>query len=67
MQPVTEYEQCCYILCIAVLGYCITGGFQIDYLHVALVLGFACQIGEGIFPQIAPCLEHVCAGGGGVV
>ena len=26
MQPVTEYEQCCYIPCIALLGYCITGG-----------------------------------------
>ena len=29
------------------------------------MLGFACQVGEGVFPQIAPCLEHVCAGGGG--
>ena len=27
------------------------------------MLGFACQVGEGVFPQIAPCLEHVCAGG----
>ena len=31
------------------------------------MLGFACQVGEGVFSQIAPCLEHVCAGGGGVV
>ena len=29
------------------------------------MLGFACQVGEGVFPKIAPYLEHVCAGGGG--
>ena len=33
------------------------------YLQVASVLGFACQVDKGVFPQIAPCLEHVCAGG----
>ena len=30
------------------------------------MLGLACQVVE-FSPQIAPCLEHVCAGGGGVV
>ena len=28
------------------------------------MLGFACQAVRG-FPTFAPCLEHVCAGGGG--
>ena len=28
------------------------------------MLGFACHAVRG-FPSIAPCLEHVCAGGGG--
>ena len=28
------------------------------------MLGLACQVVERGFPQIAPCLEHVCAGGG---
>ena len=31
-------------------------------LLVASVLGFACQV---VFTTFAPCLEHVCAGGGG--
>ena len=30
------------------------------------MLGFACHVVRG-FPSIAPCLEHVCAGGGGSV
>ena len=35
---------------------------------VASVLGFrpTCQAVRG-FPTFAPCLEHFCAGGGGVV
>ena len=28
------------------------------------MLGFTCQAVRG-FPSFAPCLEHVCAGGGG--
>ena len=28
--------------------------------------GFACHVVRG-FPSIAPCLEHVCDGGGGSV
>ena len=28
------------------------------------MLGFTCQAVRG-FPTFAPCLEHVCAGGGG--
>ena len=28
------------------------------------MLGFTCQAVSG-FPTFAPCLEHVCAGGGG--
>ena len=35
-------------------------------LLVASVLGFACQVVRG-FTSFAPCLEHVCAGGGGSV
>ena len=31
---------------------------------VASMLGFACHAVRG-FPSIAPCLEQVCAGGGG--
>ena len=30
------------------------------------MLGFACHAVRG-FPSIAPCSEHVCAGGGGSV
>ena len=30
------------------------------------MLGFTCQAVRG-FPSFAPCLEHVCAGGGGSV
>ena len=30
------------------------------------MLGFTCQAVSG-FPTFAPCLEHVCAGGGGSV
>ena len=30
------------------------------------MLGFACQVVRG-FSAFAPCLEHVCAGGGGSV
>ena len=29
------------------------------------MLGFTCQAVRG-FPTFAPCLEHVCAGGGSV-
>ena len=28
------------------------------------MLGFTCRAVRG-FPSIAPCLEHLCAGGGG--
>ena len=35
--------------------------------QVASMLRLACQVAEGFFTQIAPCLEHVCAGGGGGV
>ena len=31
---------------------------------VASMLGFECQVVRG-FSVFAPCLEHVCAGGGG--
>ena len=31
---------------------------------VASMLGFACQVVRD-FSAFAPCLEHVCAGGGG--
>ena len=43
---------------------CLLDGFSV----VASVLGFTCQVVRG-FPTFAPCLEHVCAvgGGGGVV
>ena len=34
-------------------------------LLVALKLGFTCQAVKG-FPTLAPCLEHICAGGGSV-
>ena len=30
------------------------------------MLGLVCQVAKGVFSQIAPCLEHVCAGGGSV-
>ena len=30
------------------------------------MLGFTCYAVRG-FPSIAPCLEHICAGGGGSV
>ena len=30
------------------------------------MLGLACQVVKGFFPQIAPCLEHVCTGGDSV-
>ena len=30
------------------------------------MLGFAFKLFRGL-PQIAPCLEHICAGGGGVM
>ena len=33
-------------------------------LLVTSMLGFTCQAVRG-FPTFAPCLEHVCAGGGG--
>ena len=36
---------------------------RFDSLQVASVLGFTCQVVRG-FPSIAPCLEHVCGGGG---
>ena len=39
---------------------------QIASLLVASMLGFACHAFRG-FPSIAPCLEHVCAGGGVVL
>ena len=42
------------------------GDVWIEFLLVALMLGFACQVVRG-FPSIAHCLEHVCAGGEGVV
>ena len=29
------------------------------------MLGFTCQAVRGFLPTFAPCLEHVCAGGGG--
>ena len=31
------------------------------------MLGFACQAVRFFPPTFAPCLEHVCAGGGGSV
>ena len=40
---------------------------RLDSLYlVASMLGFACQVVRG-FSAFAPCLEHVCNGGGGVV
>ena len=42
------------------------GDAWIEFLFVASMLGFACHVVRGV-PSIAPCLEHVCAGGGGVV
>ena len=42
----------------------VQGGGWIDYLWVASMLGSACQVVRG-FSAFAPCLEHVCAGGGG--
>ena len=35
-------------------------------LLVASMLGCTCQAVRG-FPTFAHCLEHICAGGGGVV
>ena len=40
------------------------GDAWIEFLFVASMLGFACHVVRGV-PSIAPCLEHVCAGGGG--
>ena len=34
------------------------------YMGDAPMLGFTCQAVRG-FPSFAPCLEHVCIGGGG--
>ena len=39
------------------------GDVWIEFLLVASMLGFACHVVRG-FPSIAPCLEHVLAGGG---
>ena len=39
---------------------------KIASLLVASMLGFTGQAVKG-FPTFAPCLEHMCAGGGGVV
>ena len=56
-------------LCVTLLiRYCLRR-IQSDWiasLLVASMLGFTCQAVRG-FPTLAPCLEHVCAGGGGVV
>ena len=42
-------------------------GVWLDSLFlVASMLGFTCQVVRG-FQTFAPCLEHVCAGGGGGV
>ena len=35
----------------------------IDSLSVASMLGFTCHVVR-VFTTFAPCLEHVCAGGG---
>ena len=37
---------------------------RVGSLLVASMLGFTCQAVR-VFPTFAPCLEHVCAGGGG--
>ena len=50
----------------AVLNIYDVYGGCLEFLSVASMLGFACHAVRG-FPSIAPCLEHVCAGGGGVV
>ena len=41
-------------------------GWLDSFSLVASMLGFACQIVRG-FSAFVPCLEHVCAGGGGSV
>ena len=42
-------------------------GWLDSFSLVASMLGFTCQAVKG-FPTFAPCLDHVCAvGGGGVV
>ena len=47
--------------------YIILLGVWLDsFFLVASMLGFTCQVVRG-FQAFAPCLEHVCAGGGGVV
>ena len=35
-----------------------------NFSLVGSMLGFACQVVRGL-SAFAPCLEHVCAGGGG--
>ena len=41
-------------------------GGSLDFRLVASMLGCTCQAVRG-FPTFAPCLEHICAGGGGSV
>ena len=36
-----------------------------SFCSVASVWGWTCQVVRG-FPTFAPCLEHICAGGGSV-
>ena len=45
------------------LGMLPLGYIWVVIVLVAPMLGFACRAVRG-FPSIAPCLEHVCAGGG---
>ena len=40
------------------------GGCLDGFSVVASMLGCTCQVVR-VFPTFAPCLEHVCAGGGG--
>ena len=52
----------CYIIDL-LLCYSYSGSLD-GFSLVASMLGFTCQ---AVFPTFAPCLEHVCAGGGGSV
>ena len=55
---------CC--LCVTLLIDCciIRWGCLDSFSLVAAMLGCTCQVVRG-FPAFAPCLEHICAGGGG--
>ena len=49
----------CYIMiCYCVIG--ITGCLDSFFFLVSSMVGFTCRA-----VRVAPCLEHVCAGGGG--